>query len=388
MGDTLVVSKPSSSGARRGEGDGGGAGGHRPIRVCLVAPSLDVPGGQAIQAARLSRGLRQLGSIAVGFVPINPKLPGVLRLLQRVRYVRTVVTSLRYVWALLVSLAKYDIIHVFSASYFSFVLAPTPAVLLGKWYGKHVILNYRSGEAEDHLRRWRRTALPVMRLADAVIVPSGYLVGVFARAGLRARAVPNVVDFEQFRFRERPPLRPLFLSNRDFAPHYNVACVLRAFATIQRSYPHARLTVAGDGEQRGALMRLARELELHNVEFVGRVAPDRMARLYDAADVLLNAPNVDNMPGSLLEAFASGLPVVTTDAGGIPYIVRDGETGLMVRRGDHEAMAAAALRLLSDPALAGRLITRARDECRRKYAPEVVLAEWRKVYESLVGAVR
>src|SRR5206468_9988234 len=124
-----------------------------PLRVCIVAPSLDILGGQAVQAARLRQGLRLLGGVVVGFVPINPRLPGLLHLLQRVRYLRTVVTSLRYVWTLLTALTEYDIVHVFSASYFSFVLAPTPAVLLGKWYGKRVILNYRSGEAEDHLRR-------------------------------------------------------------------------------------------------------------------------------------------------------------------------------------------------------------------------------------------
>ena len=338
-----------------------------------------------MQAARLSRGLRQLGSVAVGFVPINPRLPGLLHLLQRVRYVRTVVTSVRYLWALVASLAKYDIVHVFSASYWSFVLAPTPAVLMGKWYGKRVILNYRSGEAEDHLRRWSRTAIPVMRLADALIVPSGYLVDVFARVGLRARAIANVVDFDQFRFRERRPLRPVFLSNRSFERHYNVACVLRAFARIQRSYPDARLILAGDGEERRALLVLARELDLHHVEFLGRVTPDRMPGVYDAADVYLNAPDIDNMPGSILEAFASGLPVVTTDAGGIPYIVRQAETGLMVPRGDHEAMAAAALRLLDEPALADRLSACALVECRRKYAPEAIVAEWQRVYEGLMA---
>src|SRR5439155_1506418 len=147
----------------------------------------------------------------VGFVAINPRLPGLLGLLQRVRYVRTVVTSLRYVWTLLTSLAAYDLVHVFSASYFSFLLAPTPAVLLGKWYGKKVILNYRSGEAEDHVRRWRRTAIPILRLVDALVVPSRYLVDVFARGGLHASVIGNVVDCDQFRFRERRPLRPVFL---------------------------------------------------------------------------------------------------------------------------------------------------------------------------------
>ena len=359
--------------------------GDRLVRVCLVAPSLDPPGGQAVQAARLYHGLRGSGSVAVGFVAINPRLSGLLGLLQRVRYVRTVVTSLRYVWTLLTSLAEYDLVHVFSASYFSFLLAPTPAVLLGKWYGKKVILNYRSGEAEDHVRRWRRTAIPILRLVDALVVPSRYLVDVFARVGLHASVIGNVVDCDQFRFRERRPLRPVFLSNRNFEAHYNVACVLRAFARIQRRHPDARLIVAGGGKERRALVRLARELSLRNTEFVGRVTPDRMPSLYDAADVYLNAPDIDNMPGSILEAFASGLPVVTTDAGGIPYIVRDGETGLIVPRGDDHAMAAAALRLLVDPALAERLTAGALEECRHKYAPEAVVREWRSMYEGLVA---
>jgi len=94
------------------------------VRVCLVAPSLDILGGQAVQAARLVQGLRQVDSDAVGFLPVNPRLPGPLRLLQRVRYLRTVVTSLRYVWTLLRRLPEYDIVHVFSASYSSFLLAP------------------------------------------------------------------------------------------------------------------------------------------------------------------------------------------------------------------------------------------------------------------------
>ena len=360
-------------------------GGGRSIRVCLVAPSLDILGGQAVQALRLYQSLRPIPSLTVGFLPINPKLPVFFGLLQRVRYIRTLVTSVHYVWTLLKSLAQYDVVHVFSASYFSFLIAPTPALLLGKWYRKRVILNYRSGEAEDHLRRWGRSVVAVMRLADALVVPSEYLVEVFARVGLPARVVANIVDLSQFPFRQRRPLRLIFLSNRNFEAHYNVACVLRAFARIQLSYPDARLIVAGDGSQRRALLRLAGELRLQNVEFVGRVRPDRMPSLYAAADVYLNAPDIDNMPGSVLEAFASGLPVVTTDAGGIPYVVRHGETGLIVPRGDHEGMAAAAMSLLEDPSTASRLTSSALDECRRRYTPEVVAEAWRGVYEGLIA---
>lgn len=357
----------------------------RAVRILIVAPSLDILGGQAVQAARLLARLREEPSLEVSFLPVNPRLPGALRGLQQIKYVRTVVTSLAYAASLLARAHRYDILHVFSASYFSFVLAPTPAILAGKLYGKKVVLNYRSGEAEDHLTRWRRTALPTMRLANEIVVPSGYLVDVFARFGLRARPVFNFVDTARFRFHARRPLRPVFFSNRNFEPLYNVPCVLRAFQIIQRRFPDARLVLAGDGSQRAGLEALARSLALRNVEFLGRVDQTRMPELYDAADIYLNTPDIDNMPGSVIESFASGLPVVTTDAGGIPYIVSDGETGMMVARGDHEALAARAVRLLEDEALASDIAARAHEEC-RKYSWDAVRGEWLKLYRGLAQA--
>jgi glycosyltransferase involved in cell wall biosynthesis len=221
-----------------------------------------------------------------------------------------------------------------------------------------------------------------MRLADEIVVPSGYLVDVFARFGLRARSIFNFVEIERIPYRERPAPRPVFLSNRNLEPMYNVGCVLRAFAAVQRRVPDASLLVAGFGSQREELEALARTLQLRNVDFVGRVRPDEMPALYDRADVYLNAPDIDNMPTSVIEAYAAGLPVVTTDAGGIPYIVEQERTGLMVPRNDHEALAAAALRLLEEPGVAHRLAAAARAECLARYVWPAVRREWESMYLS------
>ncbi|HEY0077650.1 MAG TPA: glycosyltransferase family 4 protein [Pyrinomonadaceae bacterium] len=355
----------------------------KPVRVLLVGPSLGgFLGGQAVQLARLLECFEGEPSLEAAFLPVDSPLPAPLQWLKRVKYLRTVVNQLFYCATLLRRVRSFDVIHIFSASYFSFVLAPTPALLVAKLYGKKSVLNYRSGQAEEHLRRWRRTAIPTIRLADVIAVPSGYLVDVFARFGLRARQIFNIVELERYSFRERRPLRPVFLSNRNFEPLYNVACVLRAFAVIQRSFPEARLTLAGDGSQRAELESLARELELRNTQFLGRVPQKRMHELYDAADIFLNASNIDNMPGSIIEAFASGLPVVTTEAGGIPYIVTHGETGLLVPCGNHEALAANALGLLEDEALASKIAEAARREC-RKYNWNAVRDEWLRLYHGL-----
>jgi L-malate glycosyltransferase len=373
--------REEKSGRKSGAGAASGA---RP-RVLIVAPSLDIYGGQARQAVRLMTGLAAEPSVEVGFLPHNPRLPGPLRLLQRVKYVRTVATTLAYVLMLLARVPRYDVIHVFSAAYWAYLLSAAPALLAARLYGRRSILNYRSGEADDHLERWTRTAAPTMRWADVIVVPSGFLVDVFARHGLRARFIYNIVELDRFKFREREPLRPVFVVSRLHEPLYNVACVLRAFALIQARHPEARLTVAADGYLRPELERLAfEELKLRNTEFIGFVPFERMPEMYDSHDVYLTATNIDNMPSSITECMASGVPVVTTDAGGIPYIVAHEETCLMVGRDDHEAMAAAALRLLEEEGLATRLTRRAREES-RKFQWPAVREQWVRLYRELAS---
>ena len=352
------------------------------LRVLLAAPSLDILGGQSRQAVRLMEGLKHEPDLEIGFVPHNPRLPGVLRSLQAIKYVRTVVTTLYYIVLLLLRVPRYDIIHIFCASYYSYSLCAIPALFIVRLFGKKSILNYRSGEAEDHLENWR-TAVPTIRWANEVVVPSGYLVDVFARYGLRARAIYNIVELDRFTFRERQSLRPKFLTSRLLEPLYNVPCVLRAFAIIQDRYPDASLTVAADGWMRGELEQLARDLKLRNTDFIGFVRFEDMPALYEAADIYLSATNIDNMPSSITESMACGLNVVTTDGGGaIPYIMTNEVTGLIVNRDDHEALAAAAIRLLNDDELALKLARNAH-ESSRKFTWPYIRSEWLKLYREL-----
>ena len=97
------------------------------------------------------------------------------------------------------------------------------------------------------------------------------------------------------------------------------------------------------------------EQVFHSVRFTGRIDNHRIAELYREADLLLNPSTVDNTPVSLLEAMASGVPIVSTDVGGVPHLVTDGTHALLVSPRDPDAMAQAALRLLADHALMQRL---------------------------------
>src|SRR5262249_32844031 len=123
------------------------------VQVAVVAPSLGILGGQAVQADRLVRAWRDSPSVHAWLVPVNPLPPPSLRFTTKIKYLRTIVNELIYVPALARELARADVVHVFSASYFSFLLAPLPAIAVARAIGRPVILNYRSGEAPDHLRR-------------------------------------------------------------------------------------------------------------------------------------------------------------------------------------------------------------------------------------------
>jgi glycosyltransferase involved in cell wall biosynthesis len=351
------------------------------VRVLLIAPSLDIIGGQSVQANQLLRCLANEPSVQVQFLRVNPRLPPALSM----KYVRTLITLVLYLARLVSSIGRASVLHIFTPGYFAFYLAPVPALLLARLFGKPAILNYHDGRAEDHLAHWP-IARRLMHLATMIVVPSDYLVDVFARFGLRATRIHNVAATQSVPYRDRHrhhrPPRPVFLHNRGLATEYNPACTLRAFAIIQERYPEARLTIAHDGPLRPALEALAESLGLRQTQFIGSVSPGSMAALYDSSDIYLMSPNADNMPLSLLECFAAGLPVVSSNAGGIPGMIEDQQTGLLFAPNDHRTMAACALRLIEEPGLASRLAARGHRQC-AQYSWSRIGPQWMALYGCL-----
>jgi L-malate glycosyltransferase len=354
------------------------------LRVAFVAPSLTILGGQAVQADRLLRAWRDDPDVEAWLVPVNPAPPRWLAFTARVKYLRTIVNELIYIPRLVRELARADVVHVFSASYSSFLLAPLPAILVARTLGRPVVLNYRSGQAPDHLRR-SAIARKAIASVDRNVVPSSFLVGVFRDFGIDATVVPNIVDLERFRYREREPLRPRLLSTRNFDALYNVATTIRAFRMVQDRWPDATLTLVGGGPQEADLRALATQLALRHVTFAGRVRPDEIAGFYAANDIYIQSPNIDNMPTSVIEAFASGLPVVSTEAGGIPAILTDGRHGLLAPLADYETLGRHVLRLLDDPAFARALARAAFATCDACTWP-AVREQWLDVYRNVVSA--
>jgi phenylacetate-CoA ligase len=123
---------------------------------------------------------------------------------------------------------------------------------------------------------------------------------------------------------------------------------------------------------------LATDWDLKNVRFLGQVPYADLPAIYDQCDILVNASRADNFPGSLLEAAAAGLAVVSTDAGGIPHIFEHEVSALLVTPGDWVDLASAILRILNEQGLGLRLTKAALAECGR--------CDWQQVRQSLYRA--
>jgi glycosyltransferase involved in cell wall biosynthesis len=146
--------------------------------------------------------------------------------------------------------------------------------------------------------------------------------------------------------------------------------------------PDLKLAVAGSGVDRAALMQLAQELGITGqVRFTGQLAPDQMAALVRSADVVLNPVRADNTPNSLLEALASGVPIVSTRVGGIPYLVEHGTTAWLVDPESPEAIAEGLRTVLGDAALRERLVRNGRELAQACSWPRV-RDQWLNTYRT------
>jgi phenylacetate-CoA ligase len=354
------------------------------VSVLIVAPLPPPYGGMALQATALVERLRKDG-INVELLATNPP-PG--RLLGRIKGIRTIVQSLLFLSNLIRALSRRRIVHLLGASHWYFFLRVLPTMVGGRLFGRQVILNYRGGEAPMFFARYRWLVLPILRLAQSIVVPSKYLERIFQAYGQRPKVIPNFVDLELFRFRCRDLLKPNLLVTRSLEPLYNIRMALDTFALVQKLHPEARIDVVGSGSEELALKTYVRQQGWSGVYFHGAVANETIAGYLDKADILLNPSNADNMPINLLEAFAAGVPVVTTNVGGIPDLVGDSEAVLLVNPNDPTAMAACVEKLLAQPQTAAWMTQQASVLC-EQMSWDSVGRLWLDLYSAVepVGAI-
>ncbi len=319
------------------------------MRVLVVAPIAPPYGGMALQAQQLQALLRRDG-VHVALLASNFALPFPLGFAERVPVVRAAIRAALVWFKLWTKVREADVVHVFAASWLYFFVVVYPAVLVGRARGRRVVVNYRGGEASSFFRRYGWLAAKCFRSAGVITAPSEFLAAAIReRFDVPVSIVPNILDTSLFSYRRRTAIRPRLLVTRHLEKIYDTETVLKAFRSVQSRYPDASLWIAGGGSEEARLRGLVSEWNLPGVRFLGEIAHRDLPSVYGECDIYVNASRVDNFPGALLEASAAGLVVVTTRAGGIPFIYDHGKTASMVDPGDWEALSDAIIKVLQNP---------------------------------------
>jgi len=341
--------------------------------VTIVGPLAPPAGGMANQTQKLAEFLRS-EKLVVDVIRTNPDYQPAF--IGKVPVVRALFRLISYKFTLMKRIKSADVIHIMANSGWSWHLFAVPAIFFGRLYNKPVIVNYRGGYAADFFSKsWFWVNLSLKR-AQAIVVPSVFLQEVFEDFDKSSIVIPNVLDKNLF-FQEvsrESNNAPHLIVTRNLEAIYDVATAVRAFALIQKNLPKAVLSIAGTGPEKQALTELISQLNIKdNVSFTGRLGPEDMAKLYQRADIMLNASRVDNTPNSIIEALACATPVVSTNAGGIPKLVKHQKDALLVDIADHQKMAESALEILNNPTLQKKLVDNGLETIKKFYWSNVWL---------------
>jgi glycosyltransferase involved in cell wall biosynthesis len=271
----------------------------------------------------------------------------------------------------------FDVLHIHCCSGYGGFFPAMMGIRIGKRLGKHIVLTYHGGGGESFFDRHPKLVHSYLMRTDANIVLSGFLARVFEKHQLPYTIIPNIIELDESLFRQRNTIRPVFICTRTHESLYNIPCILRAFQRVQKDVPESSLILVGDGPQHESLVQQADAMGLKNVVFTGRVQNKQIYDLLGQADVMLSSPTIDNMPVSLIEAMNAGLLVISSRVGGVPYMIEDGDNGLLFESNNDEELAEKMKWVLNHPGEVVGIIKRASLDV-KKYS-------WNRVRDKLLA---
>lgn len=278
--------------------------------------------------------------------------------------------------------SQYTVAHVDVYSGLAFVWAELICWALRR-LNRPYILTLRGGNLPVFARNTGDRVSRLIQSATIVTTPSAYLYEQMRPYRQEMVLLPNPLDLSRYSFNHRTHPTPTLVWLRAFHDIYNPTLSVRVVANLVKEFPDVCLIMVGPDKGDGSLqatMRLVEKLGItQRVTWTGPVSKEEVPQMLHKGDILLNTPRVDNTPVSVLEAMASGLCIVSTNVGGIPYLLEHERDALLVPDNDEMAMASAVRRFLTEEGLAERLSRNAR----RKAEPcdwSTILPRWEKMF--------
>ncbi len=272
------------------------------------------------------------------------------------------------------------LIDTFSTSNFYYALITSQ---LARIFSLKYIPILHGGNLPYRLKHSEFLSILIFKYAFQNVSPSQYLVYEFKKYNFDTEYIPNSIPVSEIPFKLRTEFGPKLLWVRAFDKIYNPAMAIKVLALLKRNYENASLCMVGpdkDGSLNQTKM-LAKQLGVANsITFTGVLPKEQWHELSANYDIFINTTNIDNMPVSVMEAMALGLPVVSTDVGGLPYLIENKVDGLLIPVNDEKKMAEEIVTMLNNTEKAAEMAKKARAKA-EKFDENTVKKQWRKILE-------
>lgn len=300
-------------------------------------------------------------------------------------------TRLARLWDMLSTIWRqrheYQVAHVQVFSGLAFGWAEATSALL-QMLGKPYLLTLHGGNLPVFAQRWPRRVARLLNSASHVTTPSHYLFEAMRPYCTKLQVLPNAIEIQAYPYRQRTQPTPQLLWLRAFHEIYNSSMAAQTLAELLPDYPATRLMMygpdKGDGSRANFIATANRLNVGGHIELAGAVPKAEVPVQMNRGDIFLNTTNIDNTPSSVIEAMACGLCVVSTNVGGIPFLLEHEHDALLVPPGDAKAMAQAVKRLLHEPGLAARLSANARRKV-ELFDWAYVLPQWERLFKQALA---
>lgn len=270
--------------------------------------------------------------------------------------INRVMRLLEIIITLIKGYKNFDLVILDTYSGLSFIIADVVGFLC-RLFGLPLIMVLHGGNLPNFIKKYPNWAKRVLTRGDILVAPSQFLADKIGDFGFKIPVITNVLELENYPYQKRSKILPNLIWMRSFHPIYNPEMAVSVLAKLRESVPEARLTMAGtDKGLEPKIKSLAKDLGVSDaIRFAGFLNLEEKIKEFSKADIYLNTNLIDNMPVSVMEARALGLPVIATNVGGLPYLIENGKNGFLVPSEDVESMVESIKILLNDSALTEKI---------------------------------
>lgn len=249
----------------------------------------------------------------------------------------------------------YLLIDTYSTSNFYYAIFSSQ---LARIFNLKYIPILHGGNLESRLKNYPKLSKLFFDNAFKIVSPSIFLKSTFEKYGyIDVLHIPNSIELEKYINEDRNTFKPKILWVRALAEIYNPFMALKVVEILKASYPDMVLTMVGPDKD-GMLVKMREfcEMKKLNVHFTGKISKNEIIFLAQSHDIFINTTHVDNLPVSLLEAMALKLPIVSTNVGGISYLIENEVDGLLVDDNDVNSMVINIKKIIENPIFARKLV--------------------------------